>query len=235
MPREACHIKAGSKSHATSDTMVSPILWYHALEMESMRKTVEQHSQDLTLVKSTFCGLQRLITVKVDSLVQRVEALEGAMAPGRKQGDQEAATHATQVHHEVLVERLDTVDVSMTDLETRFELLRSDTTAQLATFSVGLSINRRSSVARNSCQWRMTCRHALQKLPVILHAWRGSMRSGQRRKQCKAAAQSNFGSWLRKLFGSACKTCCHLRSLEPCHSRLNHPPGPQACGIVVPP
>jgi len=60
------------------------------------------------------------------------------MAPGSKQRDQEAATHATQVHHEVLVERLDTVDVSMTDLETRFELLRSDTAAQLATFSVGL-------------------------------------------------------------------------------------------------
>jgi len=138
MPQEACHSKAGTKSHATSDKLVSPILWYHALEMESMRKTVEQHSQDLTLVKSTFCGLQRLITVKVDSLVQRVEALEGAMAPGRKQGDQEAATHATQVHHEVLIERLDTVDVSMTDLETRFELLRSGTAAQLATFSMGV-------------------------------------------------------------------------------------------------
>ena len=163
MLQELGHSKAGDKCSYTSP----PIPYHYASEMESMKKTVERHSRDLTLVESTLCGLQRKITEKmnglvqhVEALVQRVEALEGAMAPGRKQGDQEAETHATLVHHGVLVERLDTVDVSMTDLETRFELLRSDTTAQLATFSVGLSINRRSSVARNSCQQTAICRHA---------------------------------------------------------------------------
>jgi len=148
MPHEAWHSKAGTKSHATSDTVVSPIPWYYASEMESMKKTVEQHSQDLAWVKSTLCGLQRKITEKVNGLVKCMEAMEGANAPASKQRDQEAVTHSSRVHHGLMVERLDTLSVSMTHLETRFEFLRSDTAAQLSTLSVELEHQRKELGAK---------------------------------------------------------------------------------------
>jgi len=100
-----------------------------------MKKTVEQHSQDLAWVKSTLCGFQWTITEKVNGLVQRMDALED------EQTDQEATTPG--MHHGLWVDRLDNLAVSITDLETRFELLRSDTAAQLATFSVGLEHQRK--------------------------------------------------------------------------------------------
>merc|ERR1719410_3112118 len=114
--------------------------------MESMKKKVEHHSQDLTSLESNLCGLQRKITEKINALVQqveslvvRVETLDSTRACESKQRDQE---HARGLHHGLFVERLDTLDESMTDLQTRFELLRSDTATQLATqlasFSVAL-------------------------------------------------------------------------------------------------
>ena len=91
-----------------------------------MKKTVEQHSQGLTSVESSLCGLQRKMTEQMnglESLVQRVEALDSAKACERRQKDHE---------------RLDTLSVSLTHLETHFDLLRSDTATQLATFEVAL-------------------------------------------------------------------------------------------------
>jgi len=147
MPREAGHIKAGARPHATLDTASSPTPWYHAAEMESMKKKVEQHSQDLASVESSLCGLQRKITEKMNGLVQHVEALVQRVEAMDKQRDQEAATHARRLQDGLFVERLDTLAVSMTDLNSRFELLRSDTATQLATqlatFSVALEHQRR--------------------------------------------------------------------------------------------
>jgi len=138
MPRETGHGKAGSKSPARSDRVAFPTPWDYASEMESMKKKTEQHSQDLALLKSSLCGLQRKITEKMnglESLVQRVEALDSAKAPDSRKRDQE---HTRGLHHRQFIERLDTMTVSMTELETRFELLRGDTATQLATFEVAL-------------------------------------------------------------------------------------------------
>jgi len=97
----------------------------------------------LTLVQSTLCDMQQNITEQMHGLVQRMEVLEGARESASKQRDQEAATYANRLHHgqsgvPSLVEPLDTLAASMTDLEARFGLLRSDIDDQLATFSAVL-------------------------------------------------------------------------------------------------
>jgi len=72
------------------------------------------------LLESTLCSLQWKISEKIHDLVHRVGALEGAKSPASKPRDQEAATRASRLHYGPLVERLDTLAVSMTNLEARF-------------------------------------------------------------------------------------------------------------------
>jgi len=104
------------------------IPWYY-----SMKKSVEQQSEDLALVKSALDGLQKKIAGAMHGLEQRVEALEGAKAPESKQ--ETKATASDRLHDGPSVDKLETRDVSMTILDARFDLLRKDIAAQLATCS----------------------------------------------------------------------------------------------------
>lgn len=212
-------------SHATSHT-ISPIPWYHVSEMQSMNKTVEQHSQDLTWVKSTLCGLQRKISEKLNGLEQRMEALEGAKARASKQNDQEKATHTSWSQHGPLVKRLDTLAVSMTDLEARFELLRSNTAAQLATLSVGLEQQRMELGSKEFLPTDSDLQACIVKASSHVSRLERLIGKWTEMQAVQGSSKEQFREVAGEDVPQCTQTSCHLRSLEPCCSRLNHPPVP---------
>jgi len=126
------------KSHANSRDMASSAPWWYATELQAVQKIAEQHSQDLKRVESTLCGLQLRMTQNTNGLAQRVEALERRSANGN--GTHETVIHlARGCHKDTQIGHLDALAASLADLETRYELFSSDTTAKMASCTTALS------------------------------------------------------------------------------------------------
>jgi len=138
MPPVRDRSKTGARCGSTSPP------WWYTTEMQSTRKMAEQHAQDVKRIDSSLCGIQRRISESTQSLAQRVEALETDRAAA--DGASWAAS-AGGSRFEAQVRRLDAMAMSMTDLESSFEALRSRTAAQIATFMGAIEELQRQSGA----------------------------------------------------------------------------------------
>jgi len=102
--------------------------WWYTSELQSVKKLVEQHSRDMRKTECTLCGLQRRITEATHNLANRVEALEAGKVPSEERPMRTMLGGCDDASGR----RLDLLAVSVTDLEARFELFRSETDAQIA-------------------------------------------------------------------------------------------------------
>jgi len=118
--------------------MASSAAWWYATELQAVQKIAEQHSQDLKMVESTLCGLQRRMTQNTNSLAQRVEALERRPAKGK--GIHETGMKlAKGCHKDKLIGHVDALAASHADLEARFDLFSSKTAAKMASCATALA------------------------------------------------------------------------------------------------
>jgi len=93
-----------------------------------VKKLAEQHSREMKKTECMLCGLQRRLSEATHSLANRVEALEAGKVPC----EEKTMRPTMGGCDEATGRRLDLLAVSVTDLEARFELFRSETDAQLA-------------------------------------------------------------------------------------------------------
>jgi len=97
---------------------LTPLIpWAFTSELQSVQKSVEQHDCDLKQLESKVCGLQRRLTESSN----RIDALEVASAA---MTGKPSTPCVAELCHNVIVSRLDTLSVSITELEARFEIFK---------------------------------------------------------------------------------------------------------------
>lgn len=86
-----------------------------------MQKSVDQHSCDLKQLESKVCGLQRRLTESTN----RIDALEAASCTGSGKSNSPRKSVA-ELCHDRIIARIDNLAVSVSSLEGRFEIFRSE-------------------------------------------------------------------------------------------------------------
>jgi len=103
----------------TPRALTSPTSWAFTSELQSVQKSVGKHAYNLRQLESEVCGLQR----KLMASSSRIDALEAASCAMAEKPNT-PQKHTADRSHDMIVARLDTLAVSTTELEARFEIFR---------------------------------------------------------------------------------------------------------------